>query len=116
MRPLESLFIIALILYSTAIFAHKYRGTLRTWMMAVFGAGLTADVAGTILLCVLPSHGWKWTFHSVSGLLALVIMALHFAWALVAVTRKGKSEERFHRWSLRAWLLWLAAFISGIPL
>ena len=116
MRPLESLFIVALVLYTTAIFAHKFKGSLKTWMMVVFGVGLTADVSGTILLCVLPSHGWVWTFHSVAGLAALVIMTLHFTWALVAVTKKGKSELMFHKWSLRAWFLWLAAFVSGIPL
>lgn len=115
MRPLESLFLVALVLYTTAIFSHRMRGTLKPWMMTVFGLGLLADISGTVFLCVLVSESWQWTLHSISGLAALLIMALHFTWAVVAVSRGGASERRFHRWSVAAWLVWLIAFVSGIP-
>lgn len=116
MRPLETLFIFALLFYTTAIWSHRATGRMRTWMLACFTAGLLADIAGTIFLCVIVSDAWQWTLHSISGLAALLIMTLHFVWALFALTRGGTSEEHFNRWSLGAWIIWLIAFVSGIPM
>jgi len=112
----ESLFIVALVLYTIAIMSHKRIGHLKLWMLLVFGVGLLADISGTIFLCVLHSSEWEWNLHSISGFAALVIMALHFVWALLAVTRKDSFEEKFNKYSVYAWLLWLVAFISGIPM
>lgn len=115
MRPLESLFVVALVLYSTAIWSHKFTGALKAWMVAVFGAGLAADVAGTVFLCVVAAQRWVWNLHTVAGLAALVIMGLHFGWAVLASRAPGPWARYFDRWSVRAWLLWLVAFVSGIP-
>lgn len=115
-RPLESLFIFALFFYTTAIWSHRFSGTMKTWMLACFSTGLLADISGTIFLCVIVSDTWHWTLHSISGLIALLIMSLHFIWALAAMTRGGTAEEKFNRWSLWAWLIWLIAFVSGIPM
>lgn len=112
----ELLFIVALILYTTAIIAHKKVGHLKLWMLITFGTGLLADISGTIFLCVLHSAGWVWNLHSISGFAALVIMAFHFSWALLAVSKKYKFEEMFNKYSIYAWLIWLVAFVSGIPM
>lgn len=115
MRPLESLFVVALVLYTTVIWTHRIKGNLKPWMVWTFGAGLTADTLGTVLLCGLAITNWSWSLHTVSGLLALVIMALHFAWALHAHLRGGAAAHHFHRFSLYAWVLWLVSFVTGIP-
>lgn len=115
MRYLELLFIVALVLYTVAIFSHKFKGELERWMISVFGLGLLADISGTLFLCILHSKGWKWNLHTISGLAALVIMALHFGWALLAKT-KVQFNESFEKYSLYAWCLWILAFVSGIPL
>ena len=116
MRPLELLFVVALILYSSVIWLHKLHHKLYLWMVLLFGIGLAADVSGTVFLCMTAGARWRFTLHTVSGLVSLVIMALHFAWALLAVRGVGTSREYFDRFSVYAWLLWLVSFISGIPL
>ena len=112
MRPLEWLFIIALILYSVSIWADQFAGRLRGWMIISFGLGLSADAAGTVLLCSAAASRWHWNFHTVTGLASLAIMALHFAWALVALS-DHRTAAMFHRWSVAAWALWLCSFFSG---
>ena len=115
MHYLESLFIIALILYTISIMSHYKKGQFESWMLKTFGFGLLADISGTIFLCVFASHGWQWTLHSISGLLALIIMSIHFAWAYLAFN-DDKYEKIFHKYSIYAWVLWLIAFVSGIPI
>ncbi len=70
---------------------------------------------GTFLLCVAAAHSWQWNTHSIAGLAALVIMAAHFGWYLLALFKSGKWAVSFHRWSVAAWAVWLVAFVSGIP-
>lgn len=114
--PLELLFIIALVLYSTVIWSHRFTGgALRPWMTWTFGTALACDASATVFLCGFGRIQWVWTVHTVSGLLALVIMALHFIWAVISVMKGGNAADRFHRFSVWAWLLWLVSFISGIP-
>jgi uncharacterized repeat protein (TIGR03987 family) len=116
MRPLELLFVVALVLYSFVIWWHRLKThKLHAWMAVVFGLGLTADVAGTVFLCVVSATRWSWTLHTISGLLALLIMASHFAWAVRATTAGGRAESNFTRFSVWAWWIWVVAFVSGIP-
>ena len=115
MYPLEMLFVVALVLYSFVIWTHKFQKKLHTWMVWLFGAGVLADFGGTIFLCVASATKWTFTFHTISGLFSLLVMALHFVWALFAVTAHGKFESYFNRFSVAAWCLWFSAFISGIP-
>ncbi len=116
MSPLEYLFFIALFMYSFVIWRHRFTHKLSSWMVWLFGLGLLADAGGTVLLCVVPAESWQFTLHTVSGLLALLIMALHFLWALPARVSWGESRIYFDRFSVYAWYLWLIAFMSGIPL
>ena len=115
MHSLEMLFVIALLLYSFVIWAHKFLKELYPWMVWLFGFGLAADVSGTVLLCVAAAARWTFTPHTTSGLVSLLIMTIHFAWALLAVKVGGKFEAYFNRFSVPAWCLWLFAFITGIP-
>lgn len=116
MRSLELLFVAALILYTLVIWVHRIQHRLYGWMIWLFGAGLLADISGTIFLCAISAVSWKFTLHTVSGFVSLIIMALHFSWAFLAHAAHGKFEAYFNRFSVYAWLLWLVAFISGIPL
>ena len=115
MYPLEILFFIALLLYSFVIWSHQLTKTLSSGMVWMFGIGLAADVSGTVFLCIAAASEWTFTLHTVSGLVALLIMSLHFAWVLLSVKFGGKFEAYFKRFSVLAWFLWLTAFVSGIP-
>lgn len=124
MRSLELLFVVALVLYTTVIWTHKLRRCLKPWMVVVFGIALIADTVATVIVCnLVDPSSWKLnlaefsgTFHIVTGLVSLLIMALHFSWALGALTVHGKLEQYFNKYSVYAWLLWLVALFSGIPL
>ncbi len=52
---------------------------------------------------------------AVTGALALIVMAVHAAWAL-AVVRRGREPELvgFHRFSLWVWALWLVPYVTGM--
>ena len=114
MHTLELLFFLALCLYSFVIWMHTYRAVFRTWMIWMFGIALAADMSGTVFLCIAPSAQWKLNLHTVTGFLSLLIMAVHFIWALMAVMIGGRFETYFQRYSIWAWCLWLVAFISGM--
>lgn len=112
-RP-ELLFTLALVFYTMAIISNQVLGKLGAWIVWVFGTALACDIVGTLTLCVFTSGAWRWTVHSMSGLAALMVMALHFTWGMMAF-RRPQHADRFHRWSGLAWLLWLSAFVSGLP-
>lgn len=114
MRILELLFVAALFFYSFSIWSHKIKGRLCPWIMTVFGIGLAFDISGTFFLCVASAQSWKFTPHTVSGLISLLIMFLHFMWAILAIRVGGKFEAYFNRFSVPAWFLWLGAFSSGL--
>ena len=116
MHLLELLFVVALILYSFVIWSHKLTGRLPLWMVWLFGVGLTADIGGTIFLCVAVADRWKCNLHTVFGLVSLLIMAIHFVWALLANSKEGDWKIYFDRFSVYAWCLWMVAFVSGMPL
>lgn len=109
------LFVVALLLYSFVIWSHQLTKSFSLWMVLLFGIGLTADASGTVLLCVAAASRWVFTLHTISGLVALLIMALHFVWALLSVKFGGKFEAYFKRFSVLAWFIWLTAFVSGLP-
>ncbi len=115
MNPLEWLFVVALVLYGFVIWSHQIKKKFSPWMIWLFGLGLAADISGTVFLCVVAASRWTFSLHTVSGLISILIMALHFVWALLSVMFGGKFEAYFKRFSIFAWFLWLVAFVSGIP-
>jgi len=107
----------ALSLYSTAIWAERLSHKLSRWMIVVFIAAFTCDLMGTSLMTLMTHHAGHHhiSVHLMCGLTALVIMCLHLLWALFTIWKKGRAEKLFHSFSLYAWVIWLAAFITGIP-
>jgi uncharacterized repeat protein (TIGR03987 family) len=86
-------------------------------MIWLFGIGLAADMSGTFILCgVVAADKWEFSLHIVSGLISLIIMTIHFGWAVLAKTIHGRFENYFNRFSVYAWFIWLVSFLSGIPL
>lgn len=116
MNSLELLFVVALVIYSFVIWSHKLTGRLPLWMVWLFGVGLTTDASGTIFLCVSLADRWKWNLHTIFGLVSLLIMAIHFVWAVLANSKEGDWKKYFDRFSVYAWCLWMIAFVSGILL
>ncbi len=104
----------ALVFYTTGVWGEKINGELRKWHLLVFWTGLVFDTLGTTLMGRIAGSGFEFNFHGVTGLLAIVLMMFHAAWATL-VLFKGDEKKRadFHRLSIAVWAIWLIPFISG---
>lgn len=113
--PLGLICIIAAgIFYTTAIWAERLAKKLMRWMVLLLGTGFLCDLIGTNAMR-LATKAHMLNFHTVGGYSALVIMGLHLVWAIFAIYEYKKAQELFRRFSLYAWVLWLAAFLTGVP-
>lgn len=104
---------VALVGYSIAVWAHKLTQELRWWMIGVFGVALAFDAGGTYFLCYKVAEGVTLSAHTILGFVILVIMALHFAWALVAMW-SPRFRHYFDKGSVWAWAVWIFVFFSPL--
>lgn len=107
-------FTLAFLFYSIGIWAEYFAKRLKPWHAAAFFLGVVTDTIGTGFM-VEHVGGILINTHSVIGILGLVLMILHFIWA-VLVLRKGdeKALTNFHKFSIFVWLIWMAAYLSGV--
>jgi uncharacterized repeat protein (TIGR03987 family) len=102
----------ALVLYSIGVWSERLQGRLKWWHLAFFYAGLVCDTVGTGMMFDYAG-GMTFDVHGISGLLAIILMAVHALWATVVLLRK---DERlivtFHRFSIAVWLVWLIPYFS----
>ncbi len=104
----------ALVFYTLGVWSEKLQGELKVWHLAVFYLGLVCDTIGTILMGQLAEGGFKFNFHGVTGLLAIILMLVHALWATVVLVKKDeKAKANFHRLSIIVWVIWLVPYISG---
>ena len=51
--------------------------------------------------------------HGITGVLAIVLMIIHAAWALIVLLKKDeKAIVNFHKFSLVVWVIWLIPYLS----
>lgn len=105
---------LALVFYTGGVWSEKIQGTLKKWHLVLFYLGLVCDTAGTTTMSQMASSGSLFSFHGISGLLAILLMFIHAIWATV-VLLKNDEEARadFHKLSLIVWLIWLIPYVSG---
>jgi len=105
----------ALVFYTISIWSEKFKKVIRPWMVLMMGIGLTCDIMGTTMMFLrVTTHHIN--SHTICGYAALIIMFIHFIWAIMAVKNFGKAQQWFNRFSVYAWCIWMFAFISGIPM
>lgn len=108
---------LALLFYTIGIWSEKKQGQLRLWHLIVFWIGLSCDILGTVLMSKLSTDGFKFNFHGITGLLAIILMLLNALWATIILIRNNeKAKLNFHKFSIFIWLIWLIPFISGAVL
>lgn len=115
---------LALLTYTTGIWAEKFAGHLRPWHAATFVLGLIFDASGTFAMTLIKksgavmAEGQAATLNAVmstTGALALILMALHATWAIAVLIRKRPQElQTFHRISLVVWAIWLVPYFAGM--
>ncbi|POO87227.1 TIGR03987 family protein, partial [Clostridium sp. 2-1] len=71
----------ALIFYTVGVWGEKLKGSLNGAHLIFFWIGLVCDTTGTTLMSKLANDVFSVSFHSVTGLLAIVLMLVHAVWA-----------------------------------
>ena len=110
---------VAFVLYTIAVWSERFAGRLRPWHLVVFWLGFAADTAGTsamarIMQTMRIEQNIASAAHASTGVLALLFMFVHCAWASVVLLRKDETAIlRFHRFSTFVWCVWLIPFFIG---
>jgi len=59
--------------------------------------------------------GLTYDVHGLTGLLAILLMLIHAAWAtLVLMKRDQQMIHQFHRFSVLVWFIWLIPYLSPV--
>jgi uncharacterized repeat protein (TIGR03987 family) len=107
---------LALVFYSTGIWAERIARYLKTWHVVAFWIGFLFDVAGTLMMHRMA--GGEFDFkdpHTLTGQLALWLMLGHAIWATIVIRNSMESMKvRFHRFSIFVWLIWLIPYFGGM--
>lgn len=120
--PAIILITLALILYTIGVWSERVQKVLKPWHAVFFGLGLAADASGTFLMNLIATENRAAGIEQsvlnqlmgVTGVIAIVLMAVHLAWAIVVLVRNREAEKsRFHRFSVIVWVIWLVPYIGG---
>ena len=106
--------VLALCLYSVGVWGAKLAGRLCRWQLAFFWCGFVCDTAGTGLMGKIAGS-LHFNLHTLTGLLAIGLMALHALWATAALAlNRERVLHGFHRFSITVWTIWLVPFFGGL--
>jgi uncharacterized repeat protein (TIGR03987 family) len=111
-----TLITLALLFYSTGVWAERISRYLKKWHLAMFWTGFFFDVSGTWAMGRISDAPFNiLDLHTLTGQIALWLMLIHAIWATIVV-RKGleNSRKQFHKYSLIVWLIWLVPYFGGM--
>ena len=104
---------LALVFYSIGVWAERFAGRLKAWHLVFFWMGFACDTIGTGIMMEMAG-GITFDIHGLTGVVAIVLMLVHAAWASVVLARRDeKMIVSFHRFSVGVWLIWLVPYVSG---
>jgi len=102
----------ALLFYSIGVWSERFVGRLKPWHLIFFVLGLICDTWGTGLMMKFVG-GMAFDLHGITGVIAIVLMFIHAAWAAVVLVKKDeKAITNFHKFSLVVWFIWLIPYFS----
>ena len=103
---------IALLFYSIGVWSERIQGRLKPWHLVFFILGLVCDTWGTGLMLDFAG-GLTFDIHGLTGLIAIILMFIHAAWAAVVLLRKNENAiQNFHKFSVVVWFIWLIPYFS----
>ena len=103
---------LALVFYTIGVWSERIQGRLKPWHLVFFYMGLVCDTWGTGLMIEMAG-GLTSDIHGVTGVIAILLMLIHAAWATMVLLRKDeKMIQNFHKFSLVVWLIWLIPYLS----
>ena len=109
---------LALVFYSTGIWAERISRYLKPWHVVTFWTGFIFDVSGTLAMHRMAEGRFDITDpHTLTGQIALWLMLAHAIWATVVIRKNlDHMKVRFHRYSLVVWSIWLIPYFGGMIL
>ena len=103
----------ALIFYTIGVWSERFAGRLKSWQLIFFWSGLIFDTTGTGMMLEMAG-GISPDIHTVTGVLAILLMLIHAVWASVVMIRKDeRAIISFHNFSVFVWLIWLIPYFTG---
>jgi uncharacterized repeat protein (TIGR03987 family) len=107
---------LALVFYSIGVWSERLAGRLKAWHLIFFWTGFVFDTTGTGMMMEMAGR-ITLDAHSLTGLVAIVLMLIHATWATVVLVRKQeKAIVNFHKFSVIVWLIWLVPYFNGLLL
>ena len=113
-----TLITLALIFYSLGVWSERIARYLKRWHVVAFWVGFAFDISGTYAMHLLAKGPFDITRpHTLTGQIALWLMLFHAVWATVVVVKQNESlRNKFHRFSIVVWLIWLIPYFGGMYL
>lgn len=106
---------LAFLFYTVGVWSEKIQKTLKLWHVLIFWAGLVCDTLGTSAMGKIAGDVFQFSFHGVTGMLAIVLMLFHAVWATFVILKKDeKLKASFHKFSIFVWIIWLIPMLSGM--
>jgi len=103
----------ALLFYSIGVWSERFAGKLKKWHLIFFWSGLIFDTTGTGIMFEI-ADGMGTDIHSITGLLAIILMFVHAVWAtVVIISRNERAINNFHHFSVFVWIVWLIPYLTG---
>jgi uncharacterized repeat protein (TIGR03987 family) len=104
---------LALVFYTIGVWSERFAGRLKGWHLIFFWGGLIFDTVGTGMMMEMAG-GLTFDIHGVTGVLAILLMLVHAAWASIVLARKDeKAIANFHKFSVLVWVIWLVPYFTG---
>ena len=104
---------LALAFYSIGVWSERLAGRLKVWHLVFFWCGLAFDTSGTGIMFEMAGRIGA-DIHSVTGILAILLMLVHAIWAtVVLIVKNEKAITNFHHFSIFVWVIWLIPYFTG---
>jgi uncharacterized repeat protein (TIGR03987 family) len=104
---------LALIFYSIGVWSERFAGRLKCWHIIFFWGGLIFDSSGTGIMFEMAG-GLGTNIHSITGIIAILLMLIHAIWAsVVFVLKNERAIMNFHYFSVFVWGIWLIPYFTG---
>lgn len=107
---------LALIFYTLGVWAERSVKYLKTWHVLVFWTGFIFDISGTVFMHLMAKDPFNLMEpHTLTGQIALWLMFAHAGWASIVIRKNRENlRQKFHRYSLFVWLVWLVPYFGGM--
>jgi uncharacterized repeat protein (TIGR03987 family) len=107
---------LALILYSTAVWLNWRARQLTITCIVIFWCAVASDALATRFMGARVET-IRWDLHTISGYLALALMAALTLWGTVALLQKRDDRlASFHKLAIPIWVIWVGSYITGVYL